>query len=160
MNENTSPVRRRLLVGIGTSAAAGLAVWRWAGGGPERVAAVGSEVAGDGATLALGPTASPVDGAAELPVRERFHAELNSTFQVVGGPVCRLVKVSEVTVTAGPKARYAGYTLLFEAPLEYVAEPAAVKLLHAKLGAMELYLTAVGRPEGFSWLEAVCSCEI
>lgn len=157
-----SCTRRKLLGWGGAGAVAGLAGYvgwprpesgRVATGHPVGVA--GSASAACGAPVA---ESVPVAGAMG---REAFLPHLHSGFQlaVAGGAdtTCTLVEVSAARTLVSPTARFTSFALMFSAPMGLVAESQVYHLQHAQMGALELFLTPVGKSAQQVYLEAVFS---
>jgi hypothetical protein len=91
--------------------------------------------------------------------RERFLPHLSSEFRIESdsqtATTGRLVEVTPATVIAGPAATFSSFSLLFVVPGGFAAESKVHVVRHAELGAMELFLSPVGKPGVEAYLEAV-----
>jgi hypothetical protein len=92
--------------------------------------------------------------------REAFIPHLNSEFQLESpavSTVCRLVEVSAEDLLESPTARFASFSLLFSAPVNFAAESRIYRLTHPRMEPLDLFLSPVGKSTGHIALEAICS---
>lgn len=89
--------------------------------------------------------------------REDFLPHLKSAFQLDSGTLCTLVDVSAAQKLVSPTAGFTSFSLLFTAPSDFAAESKIHHLSHSQMGAMDLFLSPVGRSKDYLHLEAVCS---
>jgi len=169
MNAESSPSfsgvsakRRLMLAGIGASLCAAAAAWlRW----PQPAAQpVPTTKAGPpprnqpdvdvGQAAAASPAPSPAAPGGFS--RERFLPHLHSVFQVEDANLAlRLEEVSAASTIAQGATVYACFSLLFEGPAGPAVESATYRLNHEELGALELFLSPVGRETTRTHYEAV-----
>lgn len=87
--------------------------------------------------------------------REDFLPHLNSTFRLDSAADCTLVEVSAMQKHLSPSGQFSSFSLLFKVPDSFAAQSKIHELLHAQLGAMDLFLSPIGH--GQQHLEAVFS---
>ena len=160
-----SCTRRKLLAFGGVGVLAGIAGYAgWRGYGHGRIA-VGN--APQGKPVASAPGAAVRDGAVVSAgglAREDFLPHLHTEFQLqtADGPgtTCRLVAVSAANTLVSKTARFTAFSLMFSASADFVAESRIYHLIHERMGAMDLFLSPVGKSQDHVNLEAVFSQRI
>jgi hypothetical protein len=154
--------RRRILGWTSAGAIGGLAgYWCWPSGKSER--ASGLTTVSEKPALTKPPESPPDSLSSEAPApagglrREDFLPHLKSVFQLDSDIRCTLVEVGAARKMVGPTAGFTSFSLLFAAPIEFAGEGKIYHLTHGKMGAMDLFLTPVGRSKDQVNLEAVFS---
>lgn len=103
------------------------------------------------------PSAYPPAGIS----REAFVPYLESEFRLEAGPLTtkniKLVDVSAAQKLRSKTAEFTAFSLLFAAPKKFEAESRVYHLVHEQMGAMDLFLSPVGRSKEHVHLEAVFS---
>jgi hypothetical protein len=157
----SSCTRRRILGWGGAGALGGLAGYlglqsREAGGitdakprAAESTAAISGQSADNRTELSAGGNR-----------REDFLPHLKSTFELDTGVSCTLVEVSAGREIASPTAVFTSFSLLFNAPAGVEMESGIHHLTHPLMGALDLFLSPVGRSAERTHLEAVFSQRI
>ncbi len=138
--------RRRILSWGGAGAAGGLASYLgWS--------------ASAFASAETPPPASPPAGATVG--REIYLPHLKSKFRLSSAALaatdCTLVEVGATRRSGSPAAEFNGFSLLFTAAAGFAGESAIYQVSHPELGAIELFLSPVGRSADQVTLEAVFS---
>jgi hypothetical protein len=159
-SSQTSPRRRTILAGLGAglcATIAGVTGWDWARG---RSFFTKTHLPAD--------PAAPVASAADLDparpahfVREWFEPHLNTHFQLkVGALTAATMKLTEISpakvVTNHDKlVNYTTFSLTFTGPKSLPEDSQIYRVEHPELGAMDLFLSPVGRHSTERHLEAV-----
>jgi hypothetical protein len=87
--------------------------------------------------------------------RADFLPHLQSSFRLATGVDCTLVEVGAAENHVTSVGQFTAFTLLFKAPLGSAVSSEVHSLQHAQMGAMNLFLSSVGRTT--EHLEAVFS---
>ena len=169
MNAESSPSfsgvsakRRLMLAGIGASLCAATAAWlRWPQPAARPVPTTKAAPAprnqpdldaGQAAAASPAPSQAAPCGFS----RERFLPHLHSVFEVEDANLTlRLEEVSPASTIAQGTTVYTCFSLLFEGPAGPAVESATYRLNHGELGALELFLSPVGRETTRTHYEAV-----
>ncbi len=148
--------RRRILGWSGAGAIGGLAGYF---GWPNHESQVASETKPISQAPAAASTITPAaikDGLH----REKFLPHLRTAFTLDNSHRCILLEVSPASQTASKTATFSTFSLLFSAPLDSPTGSKIYQLTHPELGKLDLFITAVGQPQEFIYLEAVCSQQV
>jgi hypothetical protein len=165
ISDSTSSCTRRRILGWGGAGVIGglTGYWCWPRheGGP---VTAGTPASANANPLAVQPPESLTDSPpSESPPhaggfhREDFLPHLKSAFQLDSGTRCTLVEVSAAQKMVSPTAAFTSFSLLFTAPGDTATESKIHHLTHGQLGAMDLFLSPVGRSKEQVHLEAVYS---
>jgi hypothetical protein len=160
-----SPRRRKLLAGLGAGLCATLAGWYgWHKARPGAASAP-KQVASTFVTPAAtqSPESAPPQhpAAPKVLTREWFEPYLNTEFHLkvsaLTAAAMKLVEVSPArTITDNDKhVNYTSFSLVFTGPKSLPEESKVYRVEHGVLGAMDVFLSPVGKYEKEVRLEAV-----
>ncbi len=158
----SSPTRRRILGWGGAGMIGGLAGY-WGVRHQPSETEIKASTAPPLPSAATPPESPPDSPASKTPShtgeirRDDFLPHLKSAFQLDSATRCTLVEVSAARKMISPTAEFTSFSLLFTAPTGFAADSKIYHLTHAKMGAMDLFLSPVGRSNEQLHLEAVCS---
>ncbi len=92
---------------------------------------------------------------ATQPGRDAFLAQVNTSFVLDGHISSKLLGVSEIQNFRGREVSYESYALQFRINSNTPLESRIYQVSHPQLGAIELFLSPVGKSSDFTTLEAV-----
>lgn len=151
---------RRRILGWGSAGAAGSLVASMAWPSHEAAPVTAAKPPTPSVPTAPLPASPPPTATASTReiCREDFLPHLQSSFRLKAGVDCTLVEVGAAENHVTSVGQFTCFTLLFKAPLGSAVPSEVHSLLHDKMGAMDLFLSPVGRTT--EHLEAVFSQRI